>query len=187
MEHNTLGKRLKYQRTLKGFTQEALSEKSTVGVRTIQRIEKEETTPHLQTVQLLANGLEVALDELMLIDNPNEETIQKKWMLLLHATPFLGFIIPFANIFFPLFLWIHKANDNGIYNNHGKAIINFHCSIVIYFIASLLLFFPFPGYNFFLTGAVILFGIITSIINTMSALNSNKCKYPLSIPFLKKK
>lgn len=59
MDNQTLGKNLKYQRTLKGITQEVLSEASTVGVRTIQRIEKEEVTPHMQTVKLLAEGLKI--------------------------------------------------------------------------------------------------------------------------------
>ena len=36
MNNQTLGKNLKYQRTLKSFTQEQLSDVSTVGVRTIQ-------------------------------------------------------------------------------------------------------------------------------------------------------
>lgn len=187
MENNTLGKRLKYQRSLKGYTQEQLSDASSIGIRTIQRIEKEEVTPHLQTVKLLAVGLNVDIDDLMIIDNPNEETIQRKWMLLLHGIPFLGFIIPFGSILFPVFLWIHKSDDNTIYDTHGRAIINFHSSILLYLVISLILFFPFPGYNFFLTGAIILFSIITTVLNIMSALDKGICNYPLSISFLKKK
>lgn len=184
MENTTLGKRLKYQRTLKGLTQEQLADTSTVGIRTIQRIEKEEVSPHKQTVKLLADALGVCIEDLLVIDNPNEETIQKKWMLLIHGTPFLGFI-PFGNILFPLFLWIHKAKDNRIYDMHGRAVVNFHSSMTLYFIISLLLFFPFPGFNFFLTGAVVLFGIIMTIINVLNAINKGTCYYPLSIPFLR--
>lgn len=186
MENKSLGKNLKYQRTLKGFTQEELSDISNVGIRTIQRIEKEEVTPHVQTVKLLAEGLQIKLEDLIVAENPNEEVIQKKWMLLLHGMPFLGFVIPFGNILFPLFLWIHKSNDNKTYDKHGRAIINFHSSITLYFIISLLLFFPFPGYNFFLSGTIVLFGIITSIYNINSALNTGTYYYPFSISFLKK-
>ncbi len=187
MENNTLGKRLKYQRSLKGFTQEELSDASSVGIRTIQRIEKEEVSPHLQTVKLLAVGLNVRIEDLMIIDNPSQEKIQRKWMLLFHAIPFLGLIIPFGSILFPLFLWIHKSNDHPTYDKHGRAVVNFHCSILLYFVISLVLFFPFPGYNFFLTAAVVLFSIITSVVNIMSALNKGTCNYPLSISFLKSK
>ena len=187
MKNTSLSENLIYQRKLKGYTQEELSEQTTVGIRTIQRIEKGDTQPHLQTVKLLAVGLNVEINELLPVNNPNEEVIQRKWMLLLHTSPFLGLIIPFANIFFPLFLWIHKAEDNKIYDNHGRAIVNFHCSLTLYLIISLLLFFPFPGINFFLTGALILFGLITSILNIMSSLSKGTSKYPLSISFLKKK
>ena len=187
MKQQTIRENLLYQRKLKGFTQDELSEKTTVGVRTIQRIEKGEVQPHLQTVKLLAVGLDIEVDDLIVLDNPNEEKIERKWMLLFHSTPFLGLIIPFGSILFPLFLWIHKANDNKTYDTHGRAVINFHCSIMIYFIISLLLFFPFPGMNFFLTAAVVLFGIIITIVNIFSALGNGTYKYPLSIPFLKGK
>ncbi len=185
MENNTLGKRLKYQRTSKGITQEQLSDASSVGVRTIQRIEKEEVTPHLQTVKLLAIGLDVDINDLLMVDNPNEEKIQKKWLLLLHGLPLLGLVIPFVNVLLPVFLWIHKSEDNKVYDSHGRSIINFHCSIILYFIISLLLFFPLPGYNFFLTGLIVLFSLVFTILNIISSLEKGTCYYPLSISFLK--
>lgn len=185
MKNPTLGENLIYHRKLKGYTQEELSEKTVVGIRTIQRIEKGETQPHLQTIKLLAAGLNIEVNDLLPIDNPNEEDIQRSWMLLLHATPFLGLIIPFGNILFPLFLWIHKSKDNKIYDRHGRAIINFHCSMSLYFVLSLLLFFAFPGYNFFLSGAIVLYTIILVFRNIMSSLDKASCYYPLSISFLK--
>lgn len=187
MKTKSISKNLIYQRKLKGFTQEELSDKTTVGIRTIQRIEKGDVQPHLQTIKLLASGLSVEVDDLLVLDNPKEETIKRKWMLLLHASPFFGLIFPFGNILFPLFTWISKAEDNKTYDEHGRAVINFHCTINLLIIISLLLFFPFPGVNFFGTGTVFLFGIIFSFKNTMSALDSATCYYPLSIPFLKPK
>ncbi|WAC01748.1 helix-turn-helix domain-containing protein [Lacinutrix neustonica] len=187
MKQQTLKENLVYNRKLKGYTQDELSERSNVAVRTIQRIEKGNVQPHLQTLKLLAEGLEVKVEDLLIIDNPNEEVIKRKWMLLLHGSPFFGLIIPLGNVLFPLFLWISKAEDNKIYDAHGRAVINFHCTLNLLLILSLLLFFPFPGINFFGTGAVFLFGIIFSIKNLMSALSSHTYFYPLSIPFLKPK
>ncbi|XRE43899.1 hypothetical protein ACIVBQ_002103 [Tenacibaculum discolor] len=185
MENQSLGKRLKYYRTLKGYSQDELASISSVGIRTIQRIEKDEVQPHLQTLKLLSKSLEVKIDDLKEINNPNHEAIQKKWLLLLHGSSFFGLIIPFANILFPLFLWIHKEKDNPIYNKHGKAVINFQCSLTLYFIFSLLLFFLFPGFNFFLTGFIFIFGIIINLYNVKIALESQIYTYPLSIKFLK--
>lgn len=187
MKNATISENLIYQRKRKGFTQEDLSEKTTVGIRTIQRIEKGETQPHLQTVKLLAVGLDVEVNDLLPIDNPNEENIQRKWMLLLHAIPFLGFVIPFGNILFPLFLWIHKADDNKVYDHHGRSVVNFQLSVTLYLIFSLISFFILPGFNFFLTGGIVLFIIVVTLRNISTALNYGKCYYPLSIRFLKKK
>ena len=187
MKNQTISEKLIYQRKLKGYSQEDLSDKTTVGVRTIQRIEKGSVQPHLQTVKLLAVGLDIDVKELIALDNPNEEVVKRKWMLLFHGTPFIGLIIPFANVLIPLFLWISKAEDNKIYDAHGRAVFNFHCTLNILLIISLLLFFPFPGINFFGTGAVFVYGIIISIKNIISALNFQTFSYPLSIPFLKPK
>ncbi|MEJ1223666.1 helix-turn-helix domain-containing protein [Sediminicola sp. 1XM1-17] len=54
METRSIGSNLIYQRKLKGYSQEELSEKTQVTIRTIQRIEKGDVNPHLQTVKLLA-------------------------------------------------------------------------------------------------------------------------------------
>ena len=187
MKQQTLKDNLVYQRKLKGLTQDELAEKTTVGVRTIQRIEKGEVQPHLQTIKLLAVGLDIEVDDLIVLDNPKEETIERKWMLLLHASPFFGLIIPFANVLFPLFTWMSKADDNKVYDVHGRAVVNFHCTLNLMFIASLLFFFVLPGFSFFITGAVFLFGVVFSLKNTMSAIGTGKCYYPLSIPFLRSK
>lgn len=187
MKRPTLQENLIYQRKLKGYTQDELAERTTVGVRTIQRIEKGEVQPHLQTIKLIAVGLGVEVEDLIVLDDPKEEPVDRKWMFLLHASPFFGLIIPLANILFPLFIWINKSADNTTYDEHGRAVINFHCTLSLLFLATLLLFFAFPGYNYILTGIVFLIGIIISIKNIFTALETGKCSYPFSIPFLKPK
>lgn len=187
MNKNSLSENLVYQRKLKGYTQEELADKSSVTVRTIQRIEKGEVNPHLQTVKLLASALGVTVEDLIIIEDPKQETLHRKWMLLIHGAPFFGLIIPFANVLFPLFIWISKAEDNKIYDAHGRAVVNFHGTINLMLLVSLLSFFIMPGFNFFITGAVFIYGIVISSINLSLALNKQTCKYPLSIPFLKPK
>ena len=112
MKNNSISDNLVYQRTLKGFTQEQLSEESSVAIRTIQRIEKGDVQPHLQTVKLLAVGLGIEVEDLIVLDNPKTETVQRKWMLLLHGSPFFGLVIPFANVLFPLFIWIKNSSKS---------------------------------------------------------------------------
>lgn len=186
MENQSISKNLVYQRKLKGYSQEELSDKSRVAIRTIQRIEKEDVNPHLQTVKLLATALEIEVEDLLVLENPKEEIIQKKWLLLMHGTPMLGLALPLCNILLPLFLWIHKREDNKIYDTHGRAVINFQITMTILFLLSFISLVTIEGIGFFMFISVLPYVIIVTIINIISAINSQKCYYPLSFPFLKK-
>ncbi len=185
MENQSIAKKLVYQRKLKGYTQEKLSDEAQVTVRTIQRIEKSEVQLHLQTIKLLAAALSIEVDDLSILENPKEENVQKKWLLLLHGTPVLGLALPLCNILFPLFLWIHKREDNAIYDNHGIKVINFQISMTILYILSFVALLTLEGWGFLLFIAVIPVSLVISFYNIIMVINAHKCYYPLSIPFLK--
>lgn len=188
---NTLAENVVYQRKLKGFSQKELSDRTNVTVRTIQRIEKGETEPHLQTVKMLAAALEIDVNDLLILDDPKEEDIQRKWLLLMHATPFIGFVIPLSNIFIPLFLWIHKREDNPVYYEHGRKIVNFHITMILLFtIGVLFLLFGnrmIGGGQILLLMGIVPFAGIVMLVNTFTAVTRQKRFYPLSIPFIRKK
>lgn len=177
--NNSIARNLVYHRKLKGLTQKDLSNKTNVAVRTIQRIEKGETEPHLQTVKLIAAALEIEVDELMPLDDPKEENIQKKWLLLFHTTPFIGFVLPLFNIFIPLFLWIHKRDDNKLYYEHGRKVINFQITMVIAVIISFISLVTIEGVGFFLFISVLPMAIIIMLVNLIFVINKDKCYYPL--------
>ena len=179
----TLGENLIYQRKKQGLSQEELAGKTQVTVRTIQRIEKGEVNPHLQTVKLLAAALSVEVEDLMPISNPREETIQAKWLLLIHATPLLGLFIPFLNVLLPLFLWIHKREDHPLYYRHGAQVINFQITVLLLYLASFAALLTWEGYGFVFFITVIPLCIAITFANIIYALRSRKCFYP-AIPFL---
>lgn len=179
----TLGENLIYQRKKQGLSQEELAGKTQVTVRTIQRIEKGDVNPHLQTVKLLAAALSVEVEDLMPIDNPREETIQAKWLLLIHATPLLGLFIPFLNVLLPLFLWIHKREDHPLYYRHGAKVINFQITVLLLYLASFAALLTWEGYGFVFFITVIPLCIAITFANIIYALRSRKCFYP-AIPFL---
>ncbi|MCK0159584.1 serine hydrolase [Allomuricauda sp. F6463D] len=187
MSNTSIGERLKYQRKIKGYSQEELAHRTNVTVRTIQRIEKEEVSPHLNTVKLLAVALEVEVDELFPLDNPKEETVKKKWLLLMHATPLIGIFFPVLNVLIPLFLWIHKREDNPIYNEHGIKVINFQITVLILAVLSFVSLMTIEKWGFiiFISVVPICIGII--IFNSIYVVQKNKCYYPFSIPFLRLK
>ncbi len=185
METQSLGNNLIYQRKLRGYSQEELSQKTEVTIRTIQRIEKGAVNPHLQTVKLLAAALSINVDDLLVLENPKEESIHKKWLLLMHGTPLLGFVLPFCNVLFPLFLWIHKREDNSLYDEHGTHIINFHITVLILYILSFVALITIEKWGFIFFILVIPTCVLIVIANIIYAVKEHKCYYPLAIPFLK--
>jgi len=184
MTTQSIGKNLVYQRKLKGFTQNKLAELSDVTIRTIQRIEKGDVNPQLQTIKLLANALEIEVDDILVIENPKEESVQNKWLLMIHGSPMVGFIFPLS-ILLPLFLWIHKRDDNPIYDAHAVKVINFQISVNILFALALISLVTIQGWGFLFFILVIPFNFIVISYNVIRIAINKKCFYPLSYPFLK--
>ncbi len=65
MDTNSLAKRLKQLRTQRGMSQEFLAEESRVSLRTIQRIENNESKPTGETIKRLSVSLDVTMNELV--------------------------------------------------------------------------------------------------------------------------
>ncbi len=185
MNNASIGERLKYQRKIKGYSQEELAHRTNVTVRTIQRIEKEEVKPHLNTIKLLAVALEIEVDELVVLSDPKEETVKKKWLLLMHATPLVGLFLPLLNVLIPLFLWIHKREDNPIYNEHGIKVVNFQITVLILAVLSFLSLLTIEKWGFFIFISVVPICLGIIIFNIIYVVQKNKCYYPFSIPFLR--
>jgi transcriptional regulator with XRE-family HTH domain len=64
VETKSLGQRLKDLRAVRGMSQEYLAEESRVSLRTVQRIENNESQPTGETIKRIANALDVQLAEL---------------------------------------------------------------------------------------------------------------------------
>jgi uncharacterized Tic20 family protein/DNA-binding XRE family transcriptional regulator len=187
MENSNVASNLVYQRKLKGYTQEKLADKTSVTVRTIQRIEKGEVKPQLHTVKLLAAALDIELDKLLPLKPPEIGHAQKKWLVLLHSSPLLGGLLPFLNVLAPLFIWLHKRAHSPIYDRQGKAVINFHITASLLFLISLVALVTVQGYGFLFFICVIPFTVMVTLANIIAVATIDKCYYPLAIPFLRVK
>ena len=109
-----------------GYTQIELAEKSGLSLRTIQRVETNNTPPKGHTLKSLALALGVNPSELQdqflsaELDQ-DDDILAIQWMNV--AT--LGFfILPLGNIFLPYFLWRTKRSQ-ALINESGRRIINF--------------------------------------------------------------
>lgn len=116
-----LSKRVKELRRQRGVTQELLAEDSGLSLRTIQRIENNETTPRGESLRRLALALNTTPDEI--IDWKIQED---KGYLILMSLSAIGFLFfPILGIVIPLIFWILKMDKVKNVDKIGKSIINF--------------------------------------------------------------
>ncbi|WP_086476110.1 helix-turn-helix domain-containing protein [Arenibacter amylolyticus] len=142
MNNLNLGQRVKDLRIKKEMSQEALAEESGLSLRTIQRIENNETTPRGDTLKKLAIALETSPDDL--VDWKIQEDQNYLIIMSLSALGFLFF--PVLGIIIPLILWIFKKDKLKHVNELGKSMLNFQISwtllLFLYYIAVFIFLFP---------------------------------------------
>lgn len=83
METKNLAKNLKKLRTTRGMSQEYLADESRVSLRTIQRIENNESEPTGETIKRIAIALDVELTELIGSDSMTETSDLKATIIFL--------------------------------------------------------------------------------------------------------
>lgn len=122
-----LSYRVKELRSRKGLSQEQLAEISSLSLRTIQRIENDETIPRGDTLTRLAVALQVLPDELI-----DWKILEDKNVLLLLNLSQLSFLaFPLLGIILPLVIWVVKKDKVRHVNEVGKAILNFQITWTI--------------------------------------------------------
>ena len=121
MKNKELAQRIKTLRNRKGFSQEELSEKTGLSLRTIQRIENGETEPRGDSLKKLAFALDVSSDEI--IDWTLQDDTRFLTSLNLSALSFI--VIPIFGILVPLIIWISKKDKIRKLNETAKDLLNF--------------------------------------------------------------
>ncbi|WP_133550231.1 helix-turn-helix domain-containing protein [Salegentibacter sp. 24] len=121
MKNNFLAEKLKTLRKRSGLTQEELAENSKLSLRTIQRLEGNETEPTGDTLRKLATALKVNQDELTdweIIDDSS-------FLKTLNISALIFLLFPILGIILPAIMWFSKKNKIRNLNRVSKAIINF--------------------------------------------------------------
>lgn len=141
----------------------------------------------MQTLALLAASLGLEVHELSAMtfsEGVYQGGADRKWLMMLHLSPILGFIIPFANLLVPLLIWAYKQDDHLLYEEHGRAVVNFHLTITLAFmlgVALLLVLFQVGLLLLILTAAYTLSLIL---INARRVMKQENYSYPLSAKLL---
>ena len=169
-----IGQEIKSRRINLGLSIEALSEKSGVSARTVQRIENGETTPRGHTLKVIAEALNCDITELTqpLKKAPVDEKESVKW---LNLSALVVMIIPATNLIIPFFLWM-KYQKTELLITVGGRILSFQIlwtivtSIGLILAPFLVRLFEPPLLN--TTGSVILTYVIFWLYNIASILNT---------------
>ncbi|WP_456866837.1 DUF4870 domain-containing protein [Galbibacter sp. BG1] len=195
MNDLNLSKKVKELRVLKGMTQELLAEESGLSLRTIQRIEKGETTPRGDSLKRLAIALNTTPDEI--IDWKIQE--DKGFLTLMTLSTFGFLFFPLLGIIIPLIFWVFKKDKVKNVNELGKSILNFEItwSIILFSYFILL----FSGIIFRLIGDFIdpttiiktyipiivlyIYNFILILLNTIRIYQGKECKFIPAFKFLK--
>ncbi|MGB3585414.1 MAG: helix-turn-helix domain-containing protein [Tunicatimonas sp.] len=187
-ESDTLAKRLRARRVQRGYSQEFLAERANINTRTLQRIEAGQTEPRGHTLIALAQGLDIAMDDLM--DFTKRENSNALHAINLSALAYWAF--PLGNIILPLTLWIINKDKVKGANQFGRrqvliqsgwtgviflSYINFFLNPWLYNIGDFggtLAWLTFP-----LTTTFIVYGLNTCYIIIVSILISKNQQVPL--------
>lgn len=121
MKKITLGSQIEKFRKRLGYSQEVLAEECGLNLRTIQRIEKDETVPRADSLKRITDALKVTPDELIDYNLVEDRAYLK--ILNISALGFLFF--PLLGIILPLIFWIMKRDKIKDVDYIGKKILNF--------------------------------------------------------------
>ncbi len=189
-----LGSRLTESRKAKGLSQESLAEDAGISLRTLQRIEKEGTNPHGDTLKRIAEVLDISIDELL--DHSLE--INYNYIRGMHYSTLLFIILPLGNIILPVIFWMRKKDKIKDLSAYAINLINWQVTWTIFLLLPLAVIIPkfyFVGRSIEMPGsrsAIMLYPLIMMLINFIytfiaGLMVSEKTRnfFPLSLRFLR--
>ncbi|MDR2587728.1 MAG: DUF4870 domain-containing protein [Coriobacteriales bacterium] len=106
---------------------------------------------------------------------------ENTYLMLMHLSLFLGFLLPVLGLAAPIILWVINKDTNPRVDATGKRIFNFLISFAIYsFVAGLLIIILIGGLLLLALGVAALIFIILAAVK---ANNGEDWDYPLTIKF----
>lgn len=128
---NEIGNKIKELRKLKGLSQEELAETAKVNIRTIQRIENNESEPRGKTLHLICDVLELRVEDIL----DYGKKIDSQYLVFFHLSALIFLVIPIGNIIIPMILWMTKKDKIIGLKKIGVNLLNFQiCWSILFFI-----------------------------------------------------
>ncbi len=107
--------------------------------------------------------------------------------MICHLSALLGFVImPSANIWAPLVLWLMKRNDSSYIDEQGRESVNFHLSLWLYALLTGALWFTIILIPLacVMWAVFYVMGIAYTIVASIAASNGRPYTYPWTIRFI---
>nr|WP_321222442.1 helix-turn-helix domain-containing protein [uncultured Psychroserpens sp.] len=118
---NEIGKKIKEIRKKKGLSQEELADSAKVNLRTIQRIENNESEPRGRTLNLICDVLDSNVEDILDYGKqPNTS-----YLTIFHLSVLVFLAIPVGNIIIPLILWMNKKDKIVGLKDIGANLLNY--------------------------------------------------------------
>lgn len=134
----SLGNKVLSARKSKGLTQEQLAERATITVRTVQRIESDDSIPRDYTLKAIASALNMPLEEFISVRSclrlSNEPSVLQDgrpagqqaschFLQLLNLSAFAYLVVPFIHFLIPIFLLKKRKEKDDTLQTTGQRII----------------------------------------------------------------
>lgn len=116
---------------------------------------------------------------------PAMSSEERNWGMACHLSSLAGYLLPTANIFAPLIIWMMNREKMPFVDSEGKESVNFQISITIYVLATIILMFASCGILFFLPIIVGVFALVMIIIASIQSAKGVPYRYPLCIRLVK--
>lgn len=108
---------------------------------------------------------------------------EKNWAMLCHLGAFAGFVVPFANVFVPLALWLLKKDSSSFVDTHGKEVVNFQITLTGILALCTVLYLLLIGFMFHII--FVLVGVVVTVLGAIKAQNGEGYRYPMTMRLVK--
>lgn len=189
MDNTIPGFRIKKIRVGKGLSQEELASAAGIDLRTVQRIENDETTPRMHTLRQLASALGTTIHEL----RRQEMRESKSLLQAMNISAIIGLFVPVLGILMSVILWIKQRDKIIGVDVLGKKVLNYCFTLFLIgvltgigFFVSLIMEFR-AGYLvviLFITFVIYPLTLVIVVINSFLIASNRSAFFP-AIRFLK--
>ena len=186
---NEIGKRIRDIRKKKGLSQEELAESAKVNLRTIQRIENNESEPRGKTLNLICDVLQINAEDILDYGKQPD----KSYLTIFHLSVIVFLAIPVGNIIVPLILWMNKKDKIIGLKEIGANLLNYQIvwSIITFSNITAFAFSKIMHYGYYPILFYVFIGLyaLNIILPIIFAIKTNKGKtqnlYPNIIKLIK--